>query len=98
MHTYTNIIYSQYNNCNNYYYSQILSAVISLSVTESFSSCFPNHTCSEGSALRVHSFVTCISVVYLVIYCVIIILHVIYCVTMYFISCVLLYEYEIDSE
>ena len=33
-----------------------MSAVISLSVTESFSSCFPNHTCGEGSALRVHSF------------------------------------------
>ena len=25
------------------------------SVTESFSSCFPNHTCDEGSALQVHS-------------------------------------------
>ena len=39
----------------NYYYSQILSPVISLSVTESFSNRFPNHTCGEGSVMRVHS-------------------------------------------
>ena len=43
-----------------------MSAVISLSVTESFSSCIPNHTCGEGSALRVHSlnsFLSFISIV-----------------------------------
>ena len=31
-----------------------LQLLISLSVTESFSNCFLNHTCGKGSALRVH--------------------------------------------
>ena len=43
---------SQYNNCNDYHYNQILSAVNFMSVMKH--SCFQNHTCGERSALQVH--------------------------------------------